>query len=34
MLMFADMVGGWGWTNADESKKRIKGKEITEFSFI
>ena len=25
---------GWGWTNADESKKRIKGKEITEFSFI
>ena len=26
MLMFADMVGGWGRQNADEQKKIIKGK--------
>ena len=24
MLMFADMVGGWGRQNADMSKKKIK----------
>ena len=24
MLMFADKLGGWGWPNADVSKKKIK----------
>ena len=23
MLMFADKVGGWGWPNADVSKKKV-----------
>ena len=25
MLMFADKVGGWGWPNAEVSKKNIQG---------
>ena len=30
MLMFADKVGGWGWTNDDVSKKKIsKGKNFS-----
>ena len=27
MLMFADKVGGWGWPNADVSKKKISKEE-------
>ena len=33
MLTFADKVGGWGWPNADVSKKKISDEKKLFFAY-